>query len=332
MSALLFLVGALLLVAAILDALWTVLWVDGGAGPIAGRFTSWLWRGLSASSDPRGRLLSLSGPIILSLTVLLWVLMMVAGWTLIFGSDPTSISAPEDGATPGWAGRVFYVAYSMFTMGNGDYVPRVGAWQVTTAVTTGTGMVLLTLIISYVLPVLSGVVQKRAFARSVHGLGETPERILESAWDGQDYRGLDLPLNALSAQLTVLSEQHKAYPLLHYYHAATAATATPAAVAVLDDALTLLCHGVPAGRRPSPAVLRSVRQSVGGYLETLASARIDPADEDPPPPDLDRLRTAGLPTLPDGAFRGGLADLRDRRRLLLGMVRQDGWHWLPHDR
>jgi len=331
MSPLLLLAGLALLLASALDALWTVLWVNGGAGPIAGRVTSWLWRALSAASGPRGLLLSLAGPLILATVVVLWVLMLVAGWTLVFGSDPTALASPDGGETPGWAGRVFYVAYAMFTMGNGDYIPRPGVWQVTTAVTTGTGMVLLTLIISYVLPVLSGVVQKRAFARAVYGLGQTPSGILETAWDGRDFRGLELPLNAMSSQLTVLSEQHRAYPLLHYYHSDGPAAATPGAVAILDDALTLLCHGVPAAQRPTPAVLRSVRQSVEGYLETLASARIDPAAEPPPPPDLERLRASGLPTLPQAGFYDALTALRDRRRLLLGMVRQDGWHWLPHD-
>lgn len=322
--------GIVLLAFAALDALWTTLWVNGGGGPLSGRLSAGLWWGLrGVTRGERTWPLSIAGPVVLVAVVLGWVTLLWAGWALVFSSDPAALSYSDTGERPGWTGRIYFAGYTLFTLGIGNVVPGRGAWEVATAVASGSGFLFITLGISYVLSVLGAVVTGRAFAGSVGGLGTDAEEVVRRAWDGERYAGLTLPLAALSSQLDVLTQQHLAYPVLHYYHASDPAAAPAAAVAVLEEALTILRFGVPEDCRPPESVLEGARSSVQSYLETLQSAYVDASDEAPRPPNLRRLRDAGLPTVSDDAFALALRRLDLRRRNLLGMVEADARTWPP---
>ena len=64
--------------------------------------------------------------------------------------------------------------------------------------------------------------------------------VLRSSWDDRAFTGLELQLTSLTEQINVVTEQHQAYPMVHYFHAAADQQAMATAVAVLDDALTLV--------------------------------------------------------------------------------------------
>ncbi|WP_137288150.1 potassium channel family protein [Natronorubrum halophilum] len=331
MDALYLLVGLVVLAAVIVDILWTTLWVDGGSGPLSARLTTWTWRGLRAVGGDHPRALSIAGPLILTLTLAMWIALLWFGWTFIFASGEPALVGPHTGEPADWAGRFYYVAYTMFTNGNGDYSPTTGTWEIASSFTTATGMAFVTLGVSYVLTVLGAVSEKRSFASGVTGLGERSEAFVRAGWNGDDeeFRGLDLPLESLSTQLSLLADQHKAYPILHYYHSERGTRASAIAVPILDEALTLFRHGVSADARPNPALVENARSSVDSYLDTLGTAFIDPADEVPPEPELERLREEGIPTVDDEELADALESLTERRRKLLGVVRADAWYWPP---
>lgn len=322
------LIGIGLLGLVVVDILWTTLWVDGGAGPLSTRVTTWLWHALRAAGGQRSRTLSLAGPIILVVTLLAWVTLLWAGWTLLFASDANALLDTSD-KTPvtSWAARIYFVAYAMFTMGNGDFRPVGDLWQIATSLTTASGMLVVTLGVSYVLSVLNAVVQKRSFASGVSVLGDRGDALVRSGWNGKDFHALDPILGNLVPQLSTLVVQHKSYPILHYYHSERRENASVVAVAILDEALTVLSFGIPGEYRPNRVLMENARASIGDYLHTLAEAYIEPAEEVPPPPELHRLRSDGLPTVPDEAFARALTDLEDRRKRLAGVVRADAWTW-----
>lgn len=327
MSTLYLALGVITLGIVVVDLLWTALWPDGAAGPFSSRYTSLMWRVLRRTGGPRSRRLSLAGPIILSATLLAWVALLWGGWTLIFAGDPDSLIDTRDGGPVSWVERLYFVAYSMFTMGNGDFSPRDGWPQIATSLTTASGMLFVTMGVSYVLSILTAVNQKRAFAGAVWGLGGRAEDIVVTGWNGEDTQQLDLPLNDLGSRLSLLADQHKAYPILHYYHSETAKNASAMAAAILDEALTLLTEAIPTEHQGNAAVVASTRSSLSSYLDTLHSAFIKPADRTPPRPDLDVLRAAGVPTVTDEQFDDSLAHLADRRRRLLGLIQGDEWYW-----
>jgi hypothetical protein len=329
MNILYFALGLLLLLFGIIDLVWTTLWVDGGAGPLSSRLSTLLWRGLRRLDGRHSRILSLAGPFILTATLFLWVVLIWAGWTFLIAGDSASIYDTANNGPITWPARIWYVAYTMFTVGNGDFRPQAGSWQVVSSLTAASGMMFVTMGVSYVISILGSVSTKRAFAGSVIGLGCKGEEIVKAGWDGESFRSLDLPLSTLISQLSLLAEKHLSYPILHYYHSETQNDAAAVAVAALDEALTLLRYGVSESIRLDSALMKVAWSSVTAYLGTLNSAFIEPSDHTPPPPDLGPLRAAGIPTVSDEDFAVALASLRERRQKLLGMVDADAWEWPP---
>ncbi|SDR31831.1 potassium channel family protein [Natronobacterium texcoconense] len=327
--------GIVTLAAVIVDIIWTTLWVDGGSGPLSGRLTTTVWRLLRRIRRNDSRALSLAGPLILVLTLAMWIALLWIGWTLLFAGGTVALVSVHTGEPADWSGYLYYVAYTMFTNGNGDYTPTSPTWEIASSFTTATGMAFVTLGVSYVLSVLGSVAEKRAFASDVTGLGERSEAFVRASWNenageaNEPFRGLELPLESMATQLSLLAEQHKSYPILHYYHSESGDEASALAVPILDEALTLYRHGVPADEQVEPTLVETARASTDSYLETLDAAFIEPADEVPPKPDLERLREEGIPTVSDAEFGDELEDLSERRRKLLGIVRADAWEWPP---
>lgn len=328
MEVVLLIIGFVLILLSFVDALWTTFWVDNGAGPLAKRLAYWTWRGMKkliGTELPSA--LSIVGPTVLLLSILLWVTLLWAGWTMVFSSDPEALVFTGKEGMPDLVGRIYFVGYSIFTMGNGDFSPTAGVWQLATAVMTGSGMFMVTLAITYTISVVGAVVQKRGFASQITGIGKTPEEFVIRGWNGHDLRSHDLPLNSIVGELSMLTHQYRAYPILQYFHPSSSEDSPSLAVAVLDDALTIFSHGVPDAIRPNPVTLHSGRSAVSQFLRTMPGALIGSASEAPRVPDLKRLRSAGVPTGNESGFDAAVADRSEERRKVLGLVRNNGWQW-----
>ncbi|ELY63526.1 potassium channel family protein [Natrinema versiforme] len=319
--------GVILLVGAVIDLLWTTLWVEGGAGPLTSRLMVWTWRLLQQISAQNSRLLSLSGPLTFVLGLSVWLLLLWIGWTLVFAGAENILIDTLNRGPVSWTDRIYFAGYTFFTLGIGDFAPREGIWQLITILATGSGLLFVTLSVTYTLSVLDAVTQKRAFAANVSGFGTHSEEIVRTAWNGEKFQGLDVPLNTFVTQLTVLTENHKAYPVLHYFHSAQADRSPAVEIVALDEALTLIRFGVSEKHRPNEIVVRTARKSIENYLETLHESFVDPADSPPPPLDLCLLREADIPTVSDEEFETSLDEMKKRRRLLLGLVESDVRQW-----
>lgn len=320
-------VGIVLLTAGTIDILWTTLWVQGGAGPLTSQLMKRGWQILGRTVGEHPKALTLSGPLILGSSLAVWILLLWSGWTFVFASGEPSLYNVSSGRALSWGERFYFTGYTIFTLGNGGYAPQSGVWQIATVFAAGSGMLFVTLAVTYVLSVLGAVTQKRAFASSVSGLGETTDEIIRTSWDGETFRGLDIQLTMLASDLETLTANHKAYPILHYFHSKDPKNAPVTSIVVLDELLTFLQFGTPEETRPDDLVVQSTRSSVQGYLETLHEAFVDAADRSPPPLDLRALREEGIPTVSDEEFRDALTGVDDRRHQLLGLVDSDLRDW-----
>ncbi|WP_347158119.1 potassium channel family protein [Pontibacter chitinilyticus] len=322
--------GIIITTWAFIEGLWTTIWVDGNSAPITGRLTTGIWKLLRGIIGKKNHhYLSLSGPVILILTVSSWIILIILGWSLIFQADPHSIQNPTTKAYPDFIGHIWYVTYVMFSVGNGDFVPPSQGWMLASSLVAFGGMGMVTLSVTYVLQVLAAVVAKRAFASQVTSIGKSPEEFVTAQWTGNDFGAIELQLNSLSASLASLSEQHMAYPILHYYHAATAKKANAMALAILEEALLLIKYGVPEKYHPSETILKGALSSSQGFMDTLQGAFINPSDEAPPLPDLSKLQKKGVPTVEEAVFRQKFDTLKDKRKVLYGMVQNGAWYWPP---
>lgn len=316
--------GLVLLGIVLADIVWTTLSVEGGAGPLTSRLTAGVWRGVKRI--PGGARI-LAGPLTLGVGLATWIAGLWVGWTLVFAGAEQPIVDPVSGDPISLWDRAYFAGYSIFTLGNGDFAPKEGPWQIATTLATASGMLVITLTVSYVLSVLSAVTQKRSFASSVSGLGTRAEDILTASWNGQAFRGLEGFLRTFASDLNTLTANHKAYPVLHYFHSGQPQQAPATAIPALDEALTLLMFGVDEDARPPPSLVQAARRAVTNYLGTLEGAFVDPAEKPPPPAALDRLDEAGIPVLPPDTYEDSVETIAKRRRTLLGLARSDVRDW-----
>ena len=143
----------------------------------------------------------------------------------------------------------------------------------------------------------------------------------------EGFGAIELQLNSLSGQLSTLSEQHLAFPILHYYHAARIEKSQDVAIAILDDALTLIELGVDENYQPAETILSSTRQTVDSFLTTVKMAFIKPAKDIPQAPDISSLKSKEIPLIPEQEFYKKLEKEKDRRKLILGLINSGSWQW-----
>ena len=329
METLLAALGAVLVFLAAFDLFITVLTTRGG-GPISSRLGSACWRVVLALHRGRGshKTIGYAGAVIALLTILVWIVLFWAGWLLIFSAVAESVVRATTGeAADIWA-RVYYSGYTFFTLGLGDYRPDGALWQVLTALAVGNGFLVISLSGSYLIPLVSAATSKRSVALQIDGLGSTPEEILKFAWDGNGFSGLALHLVSLSSAITQASQQHLAYPVLHYFQSTDSKAALPVQIARLSEALELLERAVDPQHRLPETVTRAARQSIQNYVDVIKPSPPWSDDEElPPEPDLETLRRAGIPVVSQSEHREALTERSGQRRAMLGLVRYSGWPW-----
>lgn len=327
MSVVLFALGLVIIAIAIIEAVWTTLWVDKGSGPI----TSWVmeltWRGFKSIFGKNHYMLSLAGPLGLTATVSIWVLLLWAGWSVLFAADENAILSDRDLTPASFVSRVYYAAFTIFTLGIGNFIPQEGFWQIATSISTATGLLIVYLATTYLISVIIAASNKRAFADQVIGAKSCAEDFVLAKWDGDGFNTIAFQLNTLTIQINTITEQHLAYPILHYYHAADNTKASAIAVVILDEALTILEFGIQRPFRPPRSILRSTREGLESYLGILEAAYISLARQPPPVPDLSPLRDAGVPVVEDEEFIEAVSKLSEHRKLLLGLIIDDARDW-----
>lgn len=319
-------IGLGLVVVALVDLTWTTIAAGSGAGPLTRRLARLTWQGALAVHRHRAshRFLAAAGVGVVVMVLATWIATVLAGWSLVFLASDGAVRT-SSGETADAVDRLYFTGYTVFTLGNGDFRPAAGTWQLATVAATGTGLVLVTLGITYLVPVASAVAERRQLASYVSALGDDAADILARAWDGAGFGSLSQHLVALAPLIDAAGQRHLTYPVLHYYHSADPTSAAAPRLVDLAIAVEALAHGVAPGLRPDPAALGPVERVLDSFLGTLAAAYISPADEALPALPLDGLRRLGIPTVDDEAYARATGRTAQRRRLLAGLLLDDGW-------
>ena len=282
----------------------------------------------AAAARAREILLPAVGSISLLAVIIGWVTLLWIGWWMLFSANPSSVlHGQSQTAADSWS-RAYFAGFTLFTLGVGDYVPNGSGWQAATALASFSGLFLITLSITYLLPVLSAATEKRQLAAMIRDLGRDPTSLIVESWDGD---GFDRLMEQLTAtvwpKIHLHVQRHLAYPILHYFHTNRPETSLAVRVAVLDEALLVLAHGVAKDARPRPWVLAPTQRAVGSMLEVLETRFIHVATDDPPIPDTSGIAAADIPLADGEEFQRAIASLRDRRRRMRGLVEDAGWSW-----
>lgn len=125
-------VGVLLILLVVYDAIRTTLSVSSSGGPLTNRLVSGLWFVLLGihRRQTSHAMLSSVGPWITVTLLMTWFLVAWLGWFLLFCSAPQAVVVSTTKATASLVERAYYTGYTLTTLGYGDYVPGTDGWRI----------------------------------------------------------------------------------------------------------------------------------------------------------------------------------------------------------
>lgn len=255
------------------------------------------------------RLLANVGVVAVASVPLVWMCLMWLGWSLVYLSDDDAVMDPTTSQpADGWS-RVYFGGYTLFTSGLGDRIPGTSGWQIATVLTSFMGLGLITLAITFLVPILQAATQRRSVARTITHLGETPAGIVDRSW--QSHHRLSDLASDLASDISALTDKHLSYPVMEYLHSEDSCSAYGTRLAALHDATVIATGSADLRER---ADLDHLRTAISDFAAVLQSDRSFTLAVDPPP----------LPDHPD-VDPATFERVAETRRQLDAMVRHDGW-------
>lgn len=318
--------GFIVLVIVMVDVAWTTLTTQG-SGPIT-RLITIVVDSVSAKVyalvGSRAVLVT-AGPVAVVTVGSVWVLLLWAGWVLIFSAFPNGVIEAQSGQAASLVDRVYFVGFTLSTLGVGDFKPGGEVTRLLTALAAFNGLVLVTLIITYAVPLVQGAVARRKLAFSISLLGSSPQQMVWRAWQNNNTQGFENALGQVSSDLMQCSEQRLAYPLLDLFYCKQSRFSLVVQLSRLDEALSLLTEGLQKNYRWNSFTVGNVREVVSHYLNRFENKSNNGHVDAPPLPAIGLLNTKNVPLADnlDDAFD----HLKNRRVRLHRLVRREGWEW-----
>ena len=308
------------------DVVMTAISANGSAGPVSGPLTSGIWRALRRGArSPSSRRLTAAGPVVVVVLLGVWLLGLWLGWTLLFAADPGAIVDADTGAPADVWQRAYFAGFALYTLGVGDLVPVGGVWRLATVVATINGFTLLTLTVSYLIPVTSAVTDRRGLGITIRGLGATAQDVLEAAFDGRGFAPLGPHLRQLTPALAHAAQTYRSYPVVHAFHDPRAASALEPGLARLHEVLVLLDHVDPAHRGVDRPTLDAAMHAIEDVLDAAEGA-VPTDGPQPEPLDLGVLVDLGVKLRDEPSAVTSARD-GDRRAALAALVADSRWSW-----
>jgi hypothetical protein len=309
-------IGSALVAVILVDVVNTTLVFTNVGGFATNRLSALMWKIL----PKRGSAANYVGPIIILTIVIFWLLMSWLAWWLIFNGTPDAVVNSQTKVPATLFERFYFVGFNIFTLGIGDFVPGGGIWQLLTILSTGQGFFVVTLAITYILPVISSVTERRQLASQIYAWGDTPTKILTRHWTGGSFELLEDRLLTLLPELNLLEQRNFTYPVLHYFIEDDRRVAIAPNIATLDETLTLVERALKTHPQLSEVIVKDMQQIIGHYLDALEAQYIDTHTESLPEVPLLPLREAGMDVVSQTAYSTSLKYLSKRRSLLAAML------------
>lgn len=320
--------GLFCLIIVLIDVFKTILYINGG-GRLSSFVARKIWRFyyFLAGKDGRSPILNLTGGTILIGLVLMWILMIWLGYSLIYLSDPHSVVNSNTGAQAGVIGKIYYVGYTLTSLGNGDLKSGSDVWRIVSNIMGMNSMVFISLGISYLLPVLQAVIDKRTLAVYINRLGESPQEIIEKGYNGKDFSPLYDRFQQLEEMILKHAERHLAYPILHYFHSNKTSHAVRLNLARLEEALNIQ-EIYKLDDSEKAYHWKILRGAMDNLSERLSESY---AVEEDKPPEFnywenlsDKLRSK----VPEERHPIEIGEvINHRRSRILKFIKNDGWTW-----
>lgn len=319
-------IGVLIVAIAVFD-LYSTTVTFGGSGFLSRWVTRPLWNLLLRihSRAENHKLLSLGGPLLLLLLFFMWFGLSWLGWFLIFSGDEMAVVQATTKRPASWIERLYFVGYTLTTVGYGDFVPEASGWRIASTFAGLNGFFLITMSVTYFLPVVSAVVEKRQIATVIASIGTSPSSLVDNSFERGEFQSLAEQLQELNWRIAGIAEKHMAYPVLHYFHPENKDASLPIALVRLDEALSVIQYAfpeLPHGNRQ----FRATQTVVDNFLDAIESTMLTRSTELPSLPKLNAIAALSQAQRGVGDVECGMRS-QQRRGRLLAYVREDGWDW-----
>jgi Ion channel len=268
------------------------------------RLTWRAWRAVGRRVGPEVRegFLGVYGPLSLLGLLVMWVVLLVAGWGFIWWGLRSAVTGVD-----GYLDAVYFAGVGFFTVGFGDLVPTGGLARLLVLVEAFMGLVTMALVIGY-LPTLYGAYSRRELQLlALDDLSDEPTTaisFLEAGFANGGARGVAAAFVEWERWCDEVFDTHTAYPMLAMFRSRQPGQHWLTALAVVMDAAAIALTTVdapktgPAARlwRRSTRMLHNFRR-----LPAIATRAADggpPADEASFQALYQRLADAGAPLRP----------------------------------
>ena len=298
-----------------------------GGGFLTNIISRGFWRTLLRLSgrNPKSPILDHSGYLLLVIIVAVWVLCLWSSFFLLLLSDPGSVINSTTHVFAGAWEKLYYSGFNLSTAGIGDFVASNNLWRIVTDLYSATGLIFITLSITYFVPVLSAVITQRQLGLGIGSLGDTPVDMLLNGYNGKNFKLFVKEVTKFSDILFKHSQNHRAYPVIHYFHNTKEHNAVILQIAKLYDAVLIFESTVKEELQPPSIRLAQIKKAIGNYTEVAA--------------DVDHLRLRDeeqpeffVQSLENRPFTKNLeikltSESAHQRLVLNKLVQKGGWNW-----
>lgn len=308
-------IGIFILIFTIYDFFFTTL-SSSGAGFISRRISLASHKIIQSLLPLFGRRIYSYSGLVVNLSVFFtWLLLVWFGLYLIYSSDPDTIINSK-GIAANALERLYFTGYVLSTLGMGNFYPTTVPFEILTSIFSFFGFVFFTSSITYFLSVSSAINNKRTLARSIQCLGKTPESIASKFLDQETSYSFQQMLN-FQMMIEKHVVNHQAYPVVHYYSHPEPAVCLGINIVRLDEALSILLTSEKTEKLKKES--SNLRSALTGYFEHLDKnySQSLPKGEGEVSSKPLNYEIKGMDS----------ADLNNRRKLLRGILRSEGFEW-----
>jgi uncharacterized membrane protein len=275
--------GVILVAIALIDIFFMVLHVDS-SGVVSPRLHRAIWNILVAASLRFGRLrrraLALAGPIMLAATFVFWVSLFIVGFALIYMPYLPGFRAEAELLPLTFIDALYYSGVTGTVLGYGDLTPTQAVPKVLSFVQSGIGFALLTVVISYLINVLTSVAERDSLAVKLHqktGQSGKGRQYIIRYLQQEDVSMLPNRLDRLTDTLHMLQERMHHFPFIDIYYRSLDPSHDPEPMLerLLEVAIAArLVAGSKAGAVLIPAA-QDISQAVSHLMEIFMYSHFD---------------------------------------------------------
>ena len=268
------------------------------------RLTWRAWRAVGRRAGPEVReaFLGVYGPLSLLGLLVMWVVLLVAGWGAVWWGLRSAVTGVD-----GYLDAVYFAGVGFFTVGFGDLVPTGGLARLLVLVEAFMGLVTMALVIGY-LPTLYGAYSRRELQLlALDDLSDEPTTaisFLEAGFANGGTQGVAAAFAEWERWCDEVFDTHTAYPMLAMFRSRQPGQHWLTALGVVMDAAAIALATVDAPKAgPAARLWRRATRMLQNFrrlpaIATRAAEGGPPADEASFQALYQRLADAGAPLRP----------------------------------